>query len=71
MWKKLRPKSVVLQSQKKPQVLEKTFFQKKLLQFIYPALEIIDIKRQLLPKLLSKLKLSTAKILQSFFFEVQ
>ena len=29
MCKKMRPKSVVLQSRKKLQVLEKTFFQKK------------------------------------------
>ena len=31
MWKKMRPKSVVLQSQKKLQVLEKKFFEKKFL----------------------------------------
>ena len=31
MWKKMRPKSVVLQSQKKLQVLEKMFFRKKFL----------------------------------------
>ena len=31
MWKKMRPKSVVLQSQKKFQVLEKSFFEKKFL----------------------------------------
>ena len=30
MWKKIRPKSVVLQSQKKLQVLEKKFFRKKI-----------------------------------------
>ena len=29
MWKKMRPKSVILQSQKKLQVLEKKFFRKK------------------------------------------
>ena len=31
MWKKMRPKSVVFQSQKKLQVLEKNFFEKKFL----------------------------------------
>ena len=31
MWKKMRPKSVVLQSQEKLQVLEKKFFRKKFL----------------------------------------
>ena len=30
MWKKMRPKSVVLQSQKKLQVLEKKIFRKKI-----------------------------------------
>ena len=29
MWKKVRPKSVVLQSQKKLEILEKKFFRKK------------------------------------------
>ena len=31
MWKKMRPKSVVLQSQKKLQILETNFFKKKFL----------------------------------------
>ena len=31
MWNKMRPKSVVLQSQKKLQALEKNFFRKKFL----------------------------------------
>ena len=29
MWIKMRPKSVILQSQKKLQIFEKTFFRKK------------------------------------------
>ena len=35
MWKKMRPKSAVLQSQKKLQVLEKKFFQKKIILLAY------------------------------------
>ena len=31
MWKKMRPKSVVLQSEKKLQAFEKIFFEKKIL----------------------------------------
>ena len=31
MWRKVRPKSVILQSQKKLQALEKFFFEKKFL----------------------------------------
>ena len=34
MWKNMRPKLVVLQSQKKLQVLEKNFFEKKIFQLI-------------------------------------
>ena len=41
MWEKIRPKSVVLQSRKKLQVLEKKFFLKKIL----PAyLRICDLQ---------------------------
>ena len=34
MWKEIRPKSVVMQSQKKLQILEKKFSKKKLIQLI-------------------------------------